>query len=518
MGILADTIKAIVPSRGVSVGATIPTWESGHPQTPRQSYQRFALDGYSSNELIYAAIEELATSAAEPRFAAYLNATPDPERVEVHPALDLLDHPNPYLDRFALIAGVIMHRSVAGNAYLEKVRSRAEKVVELWPLRPDRVFVIPGTDNSRYIDGYEYRLADRTFRIPAEDVIHIKTRNPLDDYYGLPPLAVVAQRVDLDAWMREFAASFFRNAGVPAGLLQIMHKVERSEREMIQNRFRSEYGGPSGWQRLMVIDGDGKEPAATYTPMGMPLGERGLVMPELLEINEARVVAPFGVPLQLIGTRLGMQTKYSNWKEAREGFWKETLIPLYAEIASKISAGLATEFDGFDYLEFDLSKVEALAEDTDAKHNRVRADLQAGGITREEFRIAIGYPPEADPTDRYLISSSVDERAADSEVPEPAAVPPALAAGQQGVLPVPEDEEALTPAKILALARAAKVVAGKNGHARKILPGDGPISLGEWEMDAASRVDELDADEAAAFWDANCPPGVRGLLSAQVRQ
>jgi hypothetical protein len=242
------------------------------------------------------------------------------------------------------------------------------------------------------------------------------------------------------------------------------------------------------------------------------------VLPELTEINEARVVAPFGVPLQLIGTRLGMQTKYSNWKEARESFWQETLLPLYAEIAAKLSAGLQPDFAGFDYLEFDYSKVQALAEDEDAKHNRLRADLQAGGITREEFRIAIGYPPEAESTDRYLISSSIEERAADAEVPEPVAVPPALVAGQQGELPVPEDEEALTPAKILALARVARIVNGTNGRALKLMPGDGPLSLSELDLENAARVDGIDAAAAAALWDEHAPPGLRGLLDATVRQ
>jgi hypothetical protein len=237
----------------------------------------------------------------------------------------------------------------------------------------------------------------------------------------------------------------------------------------------------------------------------------------LTEINEARVVAPFGVPLALIGTRLGIQTKYTNMKELKEGFWDETLLPLYSEIAAKLTAGLVNDFDGFDYLEFDLSKVKALSEDEDAKHNRLRSDMQAGGITREEFRIAIGYPGDAAATDRYLISSSIEERAADAEVPEPL-TPAELAASQQPALPVPEDEEALTPAKILALARVARIVNGTNGHALKLLPGDGPLPLSELDLENAARVDGIDAAAAAAFWDEHAPPGLRGLLDASVRQ
>ena len=452
MGALAralERIAGIVPERKVNVGAQIPTWEDGKPQNPRywHNYYRYALEGYGRNEIVFACIEELSTSAAEPRLVGVQKTSKGTEQVHDHPLLDLFEKPNPWMSRYDLIASMHMFRGVGGNAYLYKTRSAAGKVVELWPLRTDRVFVIP--DKNMYIKGWEYRLEGETFLLPAADVIQWKTRNPLDDWYGLPPLAVCAERVDTDALMRSFTLSFFRNAGVPAGLLQVTKQVNAAERQAIRDRLRSETGGPQNWHQLMIMDNT----EATYTPMGMPLGQSGIVLPELDEISEARIGMAFGVPLELIGARLGMvHGNRSTMEAARGSFWDETLVPLYQELAACLTRGLIDEpgFDDLDYLEFDLSTVKALQEDDDAKHTRVRADMAAGLVSVQEARAAVGMEPEYDSGAILVISEQlVPQLAADAiaaPVPRPPvadAIPPALgvpaAAASNGHTPVDMD-------------------------------------------------------------------------------
>lgn len=391
MGLIADTFGAIrlmVPERKIAIGATVPTWEQGTPLYQKESYYRYALEGYSRNEITFACIEELATSAAEPRMKA-LDASG--EDIESHPILDLLDRPNPFLDRFQFWATVIMHLSISGNAYIEKVRSAAGQVVELWLLRPDRMFVIP--DEQRYIGEYEYRIEEQVKRVDATDVIHLRYRNPLDDFYGLPPLAVAAGRVDTDNAMRAYTAAFFRNAGVPAGMLTITKQVGASERQIIKDRFRNETAGAGNWHSLMVLDNT----EATYTAMGLPLGERGLVLPELDEISETRIAMVFGVPQELIGARLSMRGQRSAAREARAGFWDETLIPLYQMLSEPLNTGLVPEFTGVDRVEFDLSTVKALQEDEDAKSTRVLAQMAAGVISYQEARVDLGREPDFEP-------------------------------------------------------------------------------------------------------------------------
>lgn len=423
MGLLADTfgsLARIIPERKIAVGATVPTWQAGTPQYQAESYYRYALEGYSRNEIVFACVEELATSAAEPRMKALGTSGDD---IDQHPILDLLDRPNPFLDRFQFWATVIMHLSISGNAYIEKVRSAAGQVVELWLLRPDRMFVIP--DERRFVGGYEYRIAEQTKRLDAGDVIHIRYRNPLDDYYGLPPLAVAAGRVDTDNWMRAFTGAFFRNAGVPAGMLTITKQVGAAEKQVIRDRFRGETGGPGGWHSLMVLDNT----EATYTAMGQPLGERGLVLPELDEISETRIAMVFGVPQELIGARLSMRGQRSAAREARAGFWDETLIPLYQMLSEPLNVGLVPEFTGLDRVEFDLSTVKALQEDEDAKHKRVREDMLAGIYSIQEARVKLGEEPDFEDGAILMVPDNISPLPAEQLAAPP---PPAITAAPAG--------------------------------------------------------------------------------------
>lgn len=415
MGILRDGLKALTPSRTQAVAATIPIGSQGVPQVPQQSYERNAREGYMRDELVYACVDMRATSAAEPRLCGYRGKT----KVEEHEFLDLWNNPNPFLDRYGLTAGLVMHRDIGGNAYIEKVRSAAGKIVQLWLYRPDRIRVIP--DAKRFIGGYQYQLGGYTYTLPPEDVVHSKTRHPLDDFYGLPPLAPLAGRIDLDNWARDFTRAFFQNGAVPMGLLNVMREVDQQERELIRGRLRQEYNGPVGWFNTLLIDGG----EAKYEPMGLPMGDRGIAMGDLDEINEARICMGFGVPPSLVYARVGMKGSGlagGNREQDQENFWEQTLVPLYKEIAADITLGFRDDYPEIDRWEFDFDTVKALAEDQDKLHARIREDFKAGIIVQKEARRLCGYDENV-PTDGVFLlpAAIVPTRAA--EVTDPPALP-----------------------------------------------------------------------------------------------
>src|SRR5690242_3923533 len=120
MGLLRESLQLLVPHREIkqAAGSLVPTWQNGNAQYPNYDYARYARECYSKNELVFACVEELCTSASEPRLAAYRKAQPDPKKIDEHPALDLFDHPNPFLSRYGLISNIVLHRSLAGNAYI----------------------------------------------------------------------------------------------------------------------------------------------------------------------------------------------------------------------------------------------------------------------------------------------------------------------------------------------------------------------------------------------------------------
>jgi hypothetical protein len=161
----------------------------------------------------------------------------------------------------------------------------------------------------------------------------------------------------------------------------------------------------------MVLD----DTEATYTPMGLPLGQSGIVLPELDEISEARIAQVFGIPLELIGARLGMlHGNRSTMDAARAHFWQETLAPLYQELAADLTRGLLPEYDDFDYLEFDLSTVKALQEDEDKKHLRIRSDVAAGILSVQEARVALGKEPEFEKDALLMLARGLEPMTAET--------------------------------------------------------------------------------------------------------
>jgi len=384
MGLIASTFRSLTAVKAPSFHQ-VPTWQSGIPQPMSLNYEAFAREGYSGNEIVFAAIEEISSSASEPR----MHVRKGKEWQREGPLIVLIDRPNPFMDRYAFWATVLMYYHIAGNAYALKVRSRAGKVVELWLLRPDRVRIVP--DATNFIARYDYMIGGGvSVPLAATDVIHWKKRNPLNDYYGMSPLTVIASRIDTDNYMREFIKSYFLNAGVPGGILSVKQELSQDAKDAIRDRFRGTFAGPRGWHELLVLD----NAEATFTATTAQMGQRGLVVPELDEINEARLAMPFGVPLSIIGARLGMSSSsYGNRVSDREGFWDETLSPLYKELAGPMNLSLVPEFTGVDEIAFDLSDVRALQEDVDKVHTRVLKDVEGGLMSFEEGRLALGLPP-----------------------------------------------------------------------------------------------------------------------------
>lgn len=393
MGLLASAVRAptqwLAPQRKDAILSAIPTWDVGRPQSQPFDYQRGARDGYLLDELVFACIEFRMDAAGEAPVCGYVRTEKGDEKIDnyEHPAIRVLNNPNPFMGRARLWKITSMHMDIGGNAYWHKVRSAAGRVVEFWPLRPDRVQVIP--DSRTFIGGYKYSIGDNDYFLRPEDIIHFRSEHPLNDYYGLSRLHVLAGRVDLDVWQRDFTSAFFRNAGVPFGLLNIERPLRPGEREMVREQFRTDFGGRNAFS-VGVLDGG----AASYTPMGLPLGEDGIAMPTLDEINEARICAVMQLSPSLIATRLGLgSSSYANRVSDRDMFWDQVQVPRYRDVDDTLTMGLKADFPDIDRFGHDLSEVRALQEDADKLHARVREDFKAGLVVWEAAVTEVGYDP-----------------------------------------------------------------------------------------------------------------------------
>ena len=377
------------------------------PSYPDANYASFSQRGYAGNELVFSCIREIATSASE----ALLQVVDDENNeIENSPLAQLIKKPSQYQSQYDFLEGLVTHLNIAGNVYVLKERAGIG-VVSLMLLRPDRVQVVPGR-------GYSYDLGGSRYLIPEEDVGHLKFPNPNNDFYGLSPIQVLLKQISLDTDATDFTRTFFSNAGVPSGLLKLKRKISsQDEAERLRTQWRSQFRGTQNWHRIAILDED-----ATYETMGSPIGQ--MEIPELRALSETRICSAFGVPAILVGANTGLQrSTYSNYREARESFWEETLLPLYRRIELFMRSCLMPEFPlEQGTMKFDFSEVKALQEDATAAVQRdltkaqIAKTLIESGFTPESALQAAGINVELDHTG--LLPNSIAGRNQQVEVRE----------------------------------------------------------------------------------------------------
>ena len=387
-------------------------------------YQRYAR-AYASNEIVYSAVGMLATSAAEPHILGRRNRRNRPhirneenrllaaglsrrdvqnrliqnkffEDLPTHPLVQLLEKPNPWMSHGQMWGTVVMDMALAGNAYLLEARVQNGLMegapAELWRLRPDHVRIIPS--KTKFIEGYEYGTGRDKVIYRPEDIVHFKARNPLDPYYGMPPLMAASGRVDIDEAMQTFLRSFYESGGSgPGSILTLKQGLSPEARQEIEEGIKRKFSSVTGPQEWLILDNT----ESSYSRVGLERGLRDALPAELDAVNEARIAMVFGIPGSILGLKIGYESSsYANKRQDWQVFWDLTMTPLLDGLDDTLNLQLTPEFGGIDEVLFDLSGIRALQEDVDAVQERHRKNWAVGGESWEEFREAIGYDPNED--------------------------------------------------------------------------------------------------------------------------
>lgn len=358
----------------------IPNWKGANP-LPNPTDLRPLLDlGYRRNMVVFVCVDEKATAISGLRAKA--RAVDGKDLEPSHPLSALLRRPNPEQTWRELIHEFVTNYTAAGQAFLHKKRNAMGMVVEVWNLRPDRMKAKP----SPYgIESYTYQidgLPDQT--VSAKDIVAWKRYNPLDDYFGLSPLSVCAQAIDLDSKALEYLRAFFLNGASPSGLLKLKAQTEEPERNRIRALWKRLYGNVRGWHDIAVIDSE-----ADYQELGSR--PEKLSLDHIWTATETRICAVLGVPPILVQLAVGIQqSTYANYGEAVKAFWSETCAPESEGLGEVLTKGLASEFAGGPEIYLDLSKVEALQDSKKEYRRDLKDGWGAGFVKLDEVRDAFG--------------------------------------------------------------------------------------------------------------------------------
>jgi HK97 family phage portal protein len=380
MGIF-DYVKNMFATKGIETG--ISAFKDGQAQYPTDNFLDNAIGGYGKNEVVFACIQEISSSLAE---APIESRDADGMPVLTDTTVDLIRRPNPFMSEYEFWETTVNHLYLAGNAYWMKIKTGRGKVKEIWPLRPDRMRIVP--DQDKYIKNYLYNLDGKNYPIKAEDIVHFKFPNPADDLMGMSPLRPALRQIATDNDATDFSKVMLQNGGVPSGILKIPEPLSREARQRIKSQWKQSYGGSKRGE-IAVLEGD-----TSFEQISMDM--QSLAFADLRGISESRICMVFGVPPIIIGAKVGLdKASYANYKEARESFWEETISALHRRLASKLESD--KDLNPFSRrFSFDTSNVSAYSDKRQQSFNNAVLGVQAGILTVDEARAEIGKDPRED--------------------------------------------------------------------------------------------------------------------------
>ena len=307
------------------------------------------------------------------------------EAVEpAHPAQRLLDSPNPFWTRGDLWRATETSLGLWVSAFWGLERDETGQVTEIWPLRSDRMRVIP--DPARYIKGFVYVGQGRQIvSYLAEDVVWIRYFNPLDEYAGLSPIAPLRLSADMGLDALRANRSNLTNDSTPGLFVETEDTPTDDEVREFYERWESRFQGVNRGRRPALLSGG-------MTAKNLGFSPKEMEYLQTLRWSLEDVARVYGVPKAMLGDI--ERVSFANFATARRVFWEDTLAPQMAFYAEALQQMLLPNFgDPSLFVEFDTSEVEALQENESDKATRRKTYVSGGIMTVNEVRQEMNLRP-----------------------------------------------------------------------------------------------------------------------------
>lgn len=237
---------------------------------------------------------------------------------------DLLTNPHPEMTAYEFWKLTFVHRCLWGNSYSQKIYNGAGEIVELHPIRPERVRVgraRPIQDNK---SGKVFKIEDdhgQHHELTTREVLHIPGLG-YDGLCGVSPIRMASQGIGLALAAESYAAKLFGSGNMLSGLLQTEQRLDQEQAETLQKRWQEKFAGLDRAHTVAVLDS-----GAQFQSLTMPNDDAQLLESRRFQIAE--IARYFGVPPYLL-----METeKSTSWGTSLEqqatGFVQFDLYPTW---------------------------------------------------------------------------------------------------------------------------------------------------------------------------------------------
>jgi HK97 family phage portal protein len=369
-----------------AVASLIASQHNGRPVWTPRRYDSLSEQGYLKNVIVYRCVNIISRSIASVPWKLSMRE----KELLSHPLLTLLHHPNPRQGGASFIEAVLSYLLLSGNSYIEAIAHKEESPLELHPLRPDRIKIIPGPGGVPA--SYEYSVAGKGKVLKVDSlsgfshVLHLKLFHPLNDWYGMSPLEAAAISIDQHNQVSSHNLSLLQNGARPSGAMVIGSKngnsyLTQEQKERLKQDLENAYRGTSNAGQFLLLEGDFE-----WKEMGLSPKDLDFVTGKNLSARE--IAQAYGVPAMLVG--VPGDATFANYKEARYHLWEETILPFLDYLTDELNAWLVPQFGSGLRLYYDIDGIPALSA---RRYEAWRKVQNVNFLTINEKREALGYPP-----------------------------------------------------------------------------------------------------------------------------
>lgn len=295
---------------------------------------------YQQSPWVYIAVNRIAEAAALVPLRVLRLQGEQRLEVERHPLEILLDAPNPYSSRFELFEQTVGMLELSGEAFWFLAGDSSGVPTEIWPLRSDRMTIVP--DSEQHVKGYIYEIDSKRIPLLPVEVIHFKRWHPGNDYYGLSALDAARLTVETDRAMGEWNRNTFtRENGIPAGIVSLKNNPTDADLVRIKAEWHESFGSPK--RRTAFLNAD----HMTWQDIGLRHHELDFLKGRQAHRDE--ILNIFGIPVGLVSEN----ATEANARVAERQFIERTLWPKLVRIAQKITQELLPFWPGMHIAEFE---------------------------------------------------------------------------------------------------------------------------------------------------------------------
>jgi HK97 family phage portal protein len=386
-----------------SQGRIALSWDKlGQPVNTPANYLAFSKEGYNKNAIVYRCINMIATNAAGIEWEVYKGKT----ELENHPLKTLLSRPNPMQGQSSFFENLVGYFKISGNFYVEAVSANPNKPPnELWTLRPDLMKIVPNA--LGYAGKYVFKTGaqEKVWEVDPvtmqANILHGKTFNPIDIWYGMSPLEAAMMGVDQYNQSNRWNLSLLQNMAAPSGILKVATNdvnptgsLSNEQFQRLRNEFENSYSGSRNSGKPLILEGGVDWQSISLSPKEMDwINSR--------EVTALDIMNVYGVPAQLLGYG---ESTYSNYGEAREALYEETILPLMDFLKTELNNWLAPRY-GDVVLDYDKDDIEVLVNKRERKYTTIN---NVNFLTINEKRQAVGYE-KAEGWDVFVIGNQILE-------------------------------------------------------------------------------------------------------------